>query len=114
MVMENNIQVIIMNQNILMQILQLHLSLKNDEGDDEECVCEDDENPNNGTNSVTKTPENNGGNVPGNNDPINCSIELRDKWTGGANLILNFVNNGNSKACAIKFTLELCPDFRNT
>ncbi|KAL7080423.1 hypothetical protein ACQ4LE_000215 [Meloidogyne hapla] len=57
--------------------------------------------------TITKSPSNNNNNGKYPSGDVSLSIELRDKWVSGANFILNFKNNGNSKACAVKFVLTL-------
>ncbi|KAL7073168.1 hypothetical protein ACQ4LE_007055 [Meloidogyne hapla] len=90
--------------------------------DDEECDCEDEDSTDamptspraNGYPSAkggpasTKGPPNNGGGSDnGGSSTVTGSVELRDKWGTGANCILVFKNNGNTKACGVKFELTL-------
>ena len=87
-----------------------------------QCECEDDDETtvathistrsngypsNNGAPTSTKRPSNNGSSNNGGSSSVTGSVILRDKWVNGANCILAFKNNGNARACGVKFELTL-------
>ncbi|CAK5032502.1 unnamed protein product [Meloidogyne enterolobii] len=106
---------------------RLHASSDLPDDDEEECECEDDDETtvatpistrsngypsNNGAPTSTGRPSNNGGSNNGgsnNGGPssVTGSVILREKWGNGANCILAFKNNGNARACGVKFELTL-------
>uniref|UniRef100_A0A914KW16 Cellulose binding protein n=1 Tax=Meloidogyne incognita TaxID=6306 RepID=A0A914KW16_MELIC len=101
---------------------RLHSSSDLPDDDEEECECEDDDETtvathistrsngypsNNGAPTSTKRPSNNGSSNNGGSSSVTGSVILRDKWVNGANCILAFKNNGNARACGVKFELTL-------
>uniref|UniRef100_A0A914LNY3 Cellulose binding protein n=1 Tax=Meloidogyne incognita TaxID=6306 RepID=A0A914LNY3_MELIC len=101
---------------------RLHSSSDLPDDDEEECECEDDDETtvathistrsngypsNNGAPTSTIRPSNNGSSNNGGSSSVTGSVILRDKWVNGANCILAFKNNGNARACGVKFELTL-------